>query len=259
MLTMLPEDLPPVSNLLNALDNYLNTFDTEQRAEEEINPEPSPPKPDINKHFRFSKSLKLGDSYSDKTLSQNISEIQEVRLLVQYLRDGLENLTTQSLADRQLIRLQRRQIQTLKSKLSDLVIKSPEMAQKMQVLQKSVLRCEARIKQLSNQVESLRAHGSNIQTTIITNYPSSERYITDDELKNLASLIKQEIEYVTKQCPDANHKKLATKAFERLQNNSKFSVRVAKALENGCREALNQMINHPIASFIIGFYEDWHC
>ncbi|MBE9065700.1 hypothetical protein IQ260_03435 [Leptolyngbya cf. ectocarpi LEGE 11479] len=256
---MLPEDLPPISDLLNALDNYLNTFDTEQRVEEDINPEPSPPKPDVKKYFRFSKNLKLRDSYPDKTLSQNISEIKEVRLLIQYLRDGLESLTTQSLADQQLIHLQRRQIRTLKSKFSGLVIKSPEMGQQMQVLQKSVLRCEARIKQLSNQIESLQAHRSNIQNTIITNYPTSARYITDDELKNLASLIKQEIKYVTEQCPDANYKKLAAKAFERLQNDSKFSVRVAKALENGCREALNQMINHPIASFIIGFYEDWRC
>lgn len=50
---------------------------------------------------------------------------------------------------------------------------------------------------------------------------------------------------------------IATEAIRRIDGNSSLAQRILKALKAGGVSAIEQLLNHPAASFFIGALEDW--
>lgn len=51
---------------------------------------------------------------------------------------------------------------------------------------------------------------------------------------------------------------IATEAIEQIDSDSRMTKRIISALKAGGVSALEQMLNHPAASFFVGALEDWH-
>lgn len=50
---------------------------------------------------------------------------------------------------------------------------------------------------------------------------------------------------------------IATETIERIDSNPTLTERILSALKTGGISALEQLLNHPAASFVIGALEDW--
>ena len=51
--------------------------------------------------------------------------------------------------------------------------------------------------------------------------------------------------------------KMAAEVVERIESNPTLANRIISALKAGGVSALDQLLNHPAASFVIGALEDW--
>ena len=50
---------------------------------------------------------------------------------------------------------------------------------------------------------------------------------------------------------------IATEAIQRIDNDPKLAPRILSALKAGGTSALDSLLDHPAASFVIGALEDW--
>ena len=258
---MLPDELPPILDLINAVDIYLNTVEEKLSPDfEQSNkynyPEALSHKPETKRQIRFSKSSEKHRNSIEESSIKSLS-IREMRLLVYQLKSQLSKLATQSLADQKLIQVQKQQIHDLIFQLSNVTSAHPEVDREMKTLKYSISRCEQKIAKLYHQVESLNSKNPIIQNNIINNHSMPSKSVNSDELKAIVNIINKEIKYVSNNLSSTDRKKIVSEVIKRLEYNENFSLRLVKALKNGCREALDQMLSNPIASFVLGFYEDW--
>ncbi|NEQ17217.1 MAG: hypothetical protein F6K44_27135, partial [Moorea sp. SIO3E2] len=79
-------------------------------------------------------------------------------------------------------------------------------------------------------------------------------------LAEAAAEIQQLLETLDKTYPTdttTGKMKVAAAAVEQIETNPGLSKRVLSALKAGGVSAVEQLLNHPAASFVIGALEDW--
>jgi hypothetical protein len=114
--------------------------------------------------------------------------------------------------------------------------------------------------------------GTNIGSPIVTghvqgnvsgNIKNSFNVYTHEQQQNLTKTvaeIQQLLQQIEKSYPtNTTYEKLTftAEAIRQIDNNPKLHQRVMSALKAGGVQALEQALNHPAASFLIGALEDW--
>lgn len=276
------DDLPQFLESQNYLDNYLNDPEIRQLFQEIEQASPQeepiflPGKPFYNQQTKFSedfahkifKEMQRRIQSLKEKLQESENQSEDYKAIVKNqnrqinsLGNQLKESKNQSESEREKVKTQERLIRKLVTGLRNSQFQT---SQQLRYLEKSLLEKERLIEQRERQVEQLFHHiqmiqskSSNVHNTIITNYPNPTPHSNSDEIQAIVSIIKKEIDEALVSYPHKHHSELQKVVLKRLREKENFSIRVAKALRNGCKEALEQMLNHPMASFIIGFYEDW--
>ncbi|MBN3892791.1 MAG: hypothetical protein HWQ43_27890 [Nostoc sp. JL31] len=82
----------------------------------------------------------------------------------------------------------------------------------------------------------------------------------DKNLAEAAAEIQQLLEQLDKSYPtNTTTEKMtaASEAIRRIENNSELHRKIISALKAGSTQAISQLLNHPLATFIIAAFEDW--
>ncbi|NEP54849.1 MAG: hypothetical protein F6K65_41125 [Moorea sp. SIO3C2] len=94
-------------------------------------------------------------------------------------------------------------------------------------------------------------------------YTENNYYNNPEQKQNLAEAaaeIQQLLETLDKTYPTdttTGKMEVATAAVEQIETNPGLSNRVVSALKAGGVSAVEQLLNHPAASFFIGALQDW--
>jgi chemotaxis response regulator CheB len=103
----------------------------------------------------------------------------------------------------------------------------------------------------------------NVQGNVSSEVKDSFNTYTQEQKRTLAEAadeIQQLLIQLEKSYPtDTTTGKMtvATEAIKHIDSNPKLHKRVLNALKAGGVQALEQFLNHPAASFVIGALEDW--
>ncbi len=101
----------------------------------------------------------------------------------------------------------------------------------------------------------------NYNERIEGNYIQGNYYAEQQQsLAESAAEIQALLEQLSKNYPPDTTKgkmKLATEVIDRIERNPTLMERIVSALKAGGISALEQALNHPAASFVIGALEDW--
>ncbi|RUS93448.1 hypothetical protein DSM106972_096440 [Dulcicalothrix desertica PCC 7102] len=82
----------------------------------------------------------------------------------------------------------------------------------------------------------------------------------DRNLAEAAAEIQELLEQLEKSYPtNTTFEKMtvASEAIKRIESNPELHQKIISALKAGSTQAISQMLNHPLASFIIAAFEDW--
>ncbi|GAB4377386.1 MAG: hypothetical protein Kow00121_26680 [Elainellaceae cyanobacterium] len=99
---------------------------------------------------------------------------------------------------------------------------------------------------------------NNQGTYVEGNYYNSPQ--AKQNLAEGAAEIQQLLEQLSKTYPtntQSQQMTVAAKAIEEIEQNPTLTQRVLSALQAGSVSALEQLLNHPAASFVIAALEDW--
>lgn len=109
---------------------------------------------------------------------------------------------------------------------------------------------------------NINTGGGNYNERIEGNYVQGN-YYAEGEPKSLADAateIQALLEQLSKTYPSnttTGKMAIATEAMERIEGDKSMSERVLSALKAGGVSAIEQLLNHPASSFVIGALEDW--
>jgi phosphoenolpyruvate-protein kinase (PTS system EI component) len=101
--------------------------------------------------------------------------------------------------------------------------------------------------------------GGNVENKIensFNTYTEQQKQSLAEAAAEIQALLKQlEQSYSTD--TTTGKMTIATKAIKHIDNDPKLTQRILSALKAGGISALEQLLNHPAASFFIGALEDW--
>lgn len=98
--------------------------------------------------------------------------------------------------------------------------------------------------------------GDNVARDKNTNH----NYNNSQDLPQAAAEIQTLLEQLEKTYPTNStdeKMEIATKAIQHINNNPKLASKILSALRSGGISALDSLLDHPAASFVIGALEDW--
>lgn len=97
--------------------------------------------------------------------------------------------------------------------------------------------------------------GGDVKNEIQNSFNTTEKNVVE-----LAAEIQSLLERLEKlYSPEttSGKMKIATEAIEHINNNPNLAKRILGSLKSGSLSALQQLLNHPAASFTIGALNDW--
>ena len=97
--------------------------------------------------------------------------------------------------------------------------------------------------------------GGDVKNEVQNSFNTTEQNLAE-VAADIQSLLEQlEKSYSTD--TTAGKMTIATKAIEHIDNNPNLAKRILSALKAGSISSLQQLLNHPAASFTIGALNDW--
>ncbi len=109
---------------------------------------------------------------------------------------------------------------------------------------------------------TIKMGSGNYNERIEGNYIQGNYYAAGEKqnLAEAAAEIQALLEQLSKTYPadtTTGKMRLATEVIDRIESNPTLMERILSALKAGSISALEQALNHPAASFVIGALEDW--
>ncbi|NEO75455.1 MAG: hypothetical protein F6J99_03960 [Moorea sp. SIO4G3] len=100
---------------------------------------------------------------------------------------------------------------------------------------------------------------NNNNPIVLGNFKGNVNNIYNSEQKRNLAEAASEIQQLLEQLEKSytGKWKIATKAREHIESNPKLFPKTLSALKAGSIQALEQFLNHPASSFVIGALEEW--